>query len=108
MRSARNLLAMTVTEWAMPTVDNIRAEMARKRKTQGQLADVLGVSQAGASRRLKGQTPFDVNELFAIAHWLDVPVTALLADPPSRSTTDQYLRESVGLTLGSAPLNHAA
>lgn len=73
---------MTVTEWAMPTVDNIRAEMARKRKNQSELAAILGVSQAGVSRRLKGTTPFTVNELYAVARWLGVSVKALVEDDP--------------------------
>lgn len=71
---------MTVTEWAMPTVDNIRAEMARKRKRQAEMASVLGIAQSGVSARMSGKTPFDLNELYAVARWLDVSVKALLAD----------------------------
>lgn len=57
----------------------VRAEMARRRVTQGQLAAHLGLSQVAVSRRVLGQTPFDVDELFAAAEFLNVPVTVLLA-----------------------------
>lgn len=86
---------MTVTEWLMPTLDNIRAEMARKRRTQVGLAAVLGIAQSGVSARMAGKTPFDVNELYAIAEWLDVPLSKLLVD---RTTTDGYPAD---ITVGS-------
>jgi len=56
----------------------VRAELARKRIPQSDLAEVLGVSQAGISRRLSGATPFDVNELAAVAAFLGVPVGKLM------------------------------
>lgn len=48
----------------------IRAEMAAQRRSQSELADLLGLSQAGISRRMLGQTPLDVNELVRIADFL--------------------------------------
>lgn len=62
------------------TADNVRAEMARQRLPQIALAKHLGLSQAAVSRRLNGQTPFDVNELVAVAALLDVPAAALLGE----------------------------
>ena len=85
---------MTVTEWAMPTVDNIRAEMARKRKRQADLAALLGIAQSGVSARMNGKVPFDLHELFLIADWLGVSVHALLADPHDQGSTRQYLPDS--------------
>lgn len=57
---------------------NVRGEMARRGVTQAQLAKVLGLSQAAVSARLRGETPFDINELARIAGFLDVPVERLL------------------------------
>ena len=57
---------------------NIRAEMARRGVAQMTLAAAVGVSQSGLSKRLRGHTPLDVNELLRIAAFLDVPVNDLI------------------------------
>jgi transcriptional regulator with XRE-family HTH domain len=56
----------------------VRAEMGRQRKTGADLAQVLGVSKQAASRRLKEETEIGLDELEAIAGWLDVPFAQLL------------------------------
>ena len=56
----------------------IRAEVARQRATQVQLAQLLDLSQAAVSRRLSGDTPFTLNELAAIAQFLNVPITKFI------------------------------
>lgn len=58
--------------------DNIRAEMARRRFSQTDLAGVLGRSQAAVSRRLAGETDFSLREITTIAGWLGVSVSSLL------------------------------
>ncbi|WP_157932334.1 helix-turn-helix transcriptional regulator [Mycobacteroides abscessus] len=60
--------------------DNVRAEAARRGKNQGDLAQLLGISRQGVSQRLLGRIEFRVGELQAIAAFLNVPITALLAD----------------------------
>lgn len=57
---------------------NVRAEMARAGVTQAQLGEAVGVTQSAISARLRGATPFDINELHAVAAFLDVAVTDLL------------------------------
>ena len=57
---------------------NLRALMARCGVTQAQLGKVLGVSQAGVSARMRGRTPFDLNELGALAQAFNVPPAALV------------------------------
>ena len=57
---------------------NILAEIARRRLSQRVVAEHLGVSQPSFSARMSGKTPLDVNELFAIADLLDVPIENLL------------------------------
>lgn len=55
----------------------VRAELARQRKTQGQLAGVLGMSPQAVSRRMCGAQAFDVNELQAVADFLGVAAVRL-------------------------------
>ncbi|SDC44825.1 BetR domain-containing protein [Nocardioides lianchengensis] len=57
--------------------------MARKKKKQLDLAEVLNITTATAARRLNGTVPFDVVELMVVANWLDVPVESL--QPPTRA-----------------------
>jgi len=57
---------------------NVRAEMARRRVSQMALGAHLGLSQTTISKRLAGVTPFDINELAAIAELLHVNVVDLL------------------------------
>ena len=60
---------------------NVRAEMARAGVSQIDLAERVGLSQSGLSKRLRGVVPFDVNELDAIATALGVPAVSLLPQP---------------------------
>jgi transcriptional regulator with XRE-family HTH domain len=46
--------------------------MGRHNVTQMQLCAVLGVSQTGVSKRLRGLTPFDANEIWLLAQHFDV------------------------------------
>lgn len=72
--------------WPMTTVltphqiaaAEVRAELARRRIPQSALAYTLKMSEVSISRRLRGETPFDINELVAVAEFLQVPVTRLL------------------------------
>lgn len=62
----------------------IRAALARKGTTTAEIATVLSRSQATASRKLNGQIPITLDELAAIAEFLDVPLADLL--PPSKAS----------------------
>jgi transcriptional regulator with XRE-family HTH domain len=48
----------------------VRAEVARRKVTQQQLAELLGVHQMSVSRRLNGQTPFTAAEILTVAEFL--------------------------------------
>lgn len=63
---------------AQDLASNIRAECARQRVSQSKIAEVLGVSQPGVSRRLNGAMPFTVNELFDLANLFNIKVSQLL------------------------------
>lgn len=60
---------------------NLRAEMARRKISQKQLGEVLGLTQAAVSKRLRDITPWSVPELEAAAELLGVSVQRLLAAP---------------------------
>lgn len=64
---------------ATQIADEVRAEMARQRKTAADLAGVIGVTQHTAGRRLSGAIPFDVVELARVAAWLGVGTADLIA-----------------------------
>jgi len=68
-------MSHTLSEVVAATV---RAEAARTKTSQAQLAELLGVSQAAVSRRLSGATPFELDELPPVAELLGVPVAALI------------------------------
>ena len=59
---------------------NIRAELARKGKTQADLAELLGITQQGISRRMLGHVDFRLGEITKIADFLGVTVAALLSE----------------------------
>lgn len=71
--------------------------MAARGVSQMQLAATMGLSQTAVSKRLRGVTPFDVNDLEAIAHAFGVRPMALLDDGgratmPNALVTRQYRR----------------
>jgi transcriptional regulator with XRE-family HTH domain len=56
----------------------VRAELARRRISGRKLAEGLGWSFTTTARRLNGSSPFDIDELVAVAAFLDVHVGDLL------------------------------
>ena len=59
---------------------NVRAEMARRRKRQEDIAELLSLTRQGVSQRLLGRVDFRIGELQAIADYLSVPISVLLTD----------------------------
>lgn len=59
---------------------SVRAELARRKLTQGDVARWLGISQASVSDRLKGKTPFRIDELMTIAEEIGIPLAAMLTE----------------------------
>ena len=52
---------------------NVRAELARRRIRQSEVAARLGVSRQNVAQRLNGSVDFRVGELLAIADLLGIP-----------------------------------
>jgi transcriptional regulator with XRE-family HTH domain len=65
--------------WSERVAAQVRAEMKLRRLTVGGLAGILGVARQTASRRLRGETAFDLAELEQIAAWLGMSASELLA-----------------------------
>ncbi len=57
---------------------NLRAEIARQRKRQADLAELWGMSEMAVSRRLTGRTPIATEQLLVAAEWLGLTPAALL------------------------------
>lgn len=68
---------MPVQKSASPA-DNLRAELARQQRRQGELAEVWGLSEMAVSRRLSGAVEITVSQLISAAAWLKLDVAALL------------------------------
>lgn len=66
---------------AQRVAENVRAELARRGKTRGDLRPVLGLSYTAVQRRISGEIPLDVEEVEKIARYLDVPISALMEGP---------------------------
>lgn len=71
---------MPLSETRERIAANVRAEVARQRKTQAQLAGRLGITQQAMSRRLHGFTPFSVDELAIVADEVGVTVSSLIGE----------------------------
>lgn len=70
----------TITTATQRVAATVRAELARRRIQQTEVAARLGIVQASVSRRLTGDTPWDINELAEVADLIGVRVADLVAD----------------------------
>jgi transcriptional regulator with XRE-family HTH domain len=59
----------------------VRAHLARRRISGRRLAAQLGMTEPYLSRRLTGAVPFNVNDLSAIADYLELPVASFFDAP---------------------------
>jgi transcriptional regulator with XRE-family HTH domain len=57
---------------------NVRAELARHRITQTEVAERLGVSRQNVAQRLNGTVDFRVGELISIASMLGISIADLV------------------------------
>lgn len=59
---------------------NVRAELARQRKSGRAVAEALNQPASTFSRRLSGAIPFTVTELADLAGYLDVPLARFMPE----------------------------
>jgi len=75
----------------MPPVDRaaiaaeVRAEVARRKYTQRDVADILGLPQPSVQLRLAGRRSFRAEELVALAEAFDVPLTRFVPSAVNRA-----------------------
>lgn len=75
----RNLTYMETRTYNERVAAEVRASIARKGVSQTVVAEQAQMSNASLSRKLKGQYPFAVDELLAIAPLLDITASRILA-----------------------------
>jgi len=75
------MFAQRVFVVSMQQIDvaaNVRAELARRRITQTEVAQRLGVTRQNVAQRLNGTVDFRVGELISIANMLDITIGDLV------------------------------
>jgi len=77
---------MPVEPHAERVNSNVRAEMARAKRTQAALAHQIGMGQQALSRRLTGQTPFTVDELARVGQALGVSLADLVGGSTKKAS----------------------
>lgn len=82
---------MNETDYAEGIAAEVRAEMARQKKTGKDLSSTLGLTQSTTSRRLTGEVPFDMAEIFTVSDWLGIAVTEL-----DRRVREQLTQHTAG------------
>jgi transcriptional regulator with XRE-family HTH domain len=80
---------------------DVRAWMTKRGVTGQQLAEHMNVSTAYVSRRLKGRTAFDVDDLDSIAGYLGVPLGIQLGARPSEGPRPPAGSQGNGITGGN-------
>ena len=73
----------------MTVAEEVRVHLARRRMSGVKLAQLINRSQVYVSRRLRGEVPFDIDDLALIAVVLGVSVSDLL--PPSTRASSPTL-----------------
>lgn len=59
----------------------VRAELARQRRRANELVPVIGLTRNHVYRRVRGEVPFDLAEIEAVASFLGVPIASLAESP---------------------------
>jgi predicted XRE-type DNA-binding protein len=54
---------------------HVRAEISKQMKPQRELMELLGLSQAQVSERVRGEVEWRISELVQVAQLLGVPIT---------------------------------
>ena len=67
------------------TAAELRAELARQKKTQRELAEVWGVTPKHAGKLINGEKPMDLDHVQLAADFLDVDVFTLMGLRPNGS-----------------------
>lgn len=67
---------LTMERDGRPTIaDGVRAELARRKVSQREAGEMLGMSKQAFSKRMTGSRPFRAEELANLADALGIPVS---------------------------------
>lgn len=58
----------------------VKGLIASQERTRSQVADELHISEPALGRRLRGEVPFNVDELHALARIFEVPIHSILGE----------------------------
>ena len=75
-----------VSPEADAVLGEVRAEMARQRRRQIDIAKATGMSEVKLSRKLNGRSHFTLGELDAVCRTLDVSLADLIRRAENRGT----------------------
>jgi len=76
-----HVIAIERRTYSSAVAEKIRIELARRMVKQTAVASFLGITQSSVSSKVRGVTPFTLDELGPIAELLDVEPAELLAPP---------------------------
>ena len=93
-----DVTAAVATPMRELVAEEIRALLGRRKMSASELARRMGVSQKYMSRRITGETAFDVDDLNAIAAVLGVEVATLI--PRRSGSSEGRLIRTVGTDRG--------
>lgn len=77
---------LTRTTSSRTVAANVRAEKARRNVSTTQLAEGIGLGRVALSRRLNGHAQWTIDEIAAIARFLDVSIDSLIQDHSDASS----------------------
>jgi transcriptional regulator with XRE-family HTH domain len=86
--------------------EEIRVLLARRKMSGAELARRTGIKQSTMSRRMTGETSFDMDDIEAIAAVLDIKVSDLFPERGSSRDFDQAPTERL-VTVGQASVGMA-
>ena len=72
-------MSMDPGTWSRRVAAVVRAEMAAQSRSDGSLAEVLGITEPTVRKRLDGEIPFDLAEVASVAAWLETTPSELFA-----------------------------
>ena len=90
MSTALKLPVQPQIELSQIVSGNVRAEMARRRVTQKDLSEALGIAQTQISKRLNGHSEWRVNDLPPVAEVLGVSIDVLIYGGGYENTPAPY------------------
>jgi transcriptional regulator with XRE-family HTH domain len=81
---------MNYEAWSSKAIRAIRAILAERNESIESLSENTGIALSTLKRRLKGTTPFTVDEIGMIADYFTLPFTAVLTPITERPLANRY------------------